>query len=137
MGNSEAKYTRGSAGGMTLLYITLVAPANTAFCALLIAAALLRETPEFWRNSGGYPVILREILYWFFYPCLLLCTTGTAQGAWLAFHLLRKQGREGWLLLILCVLQLLALVTILGIVLWNNISNLLHGVPLHHHSTSL
>jgi hypothetical protein len=38
----------------------------------LVSFSLLRETPIFWRNEGGYPIWLRDFVLTTYYPILLL-----------------------------------------------------------------
>jgi len=100
---------------------------------LLIGGALLRENPMFWRNAGGYPVLLREIVYLVFYPGLLGYFVGVVGISWIAFRLLGAGFRSGGFLLFVSLVQGLLLVTILLIILWNNVDNIFHGQPLHYH----
>ena len=39
---------------------------------LLGCFAWLREVPIFWRNEGGYPIWLREVVLEFYYPLMAL-----------------------------------------------------------------
>lgn len=99
---------------------------------LLISTAL-RETPVFWRNAGGYPVWLRELILYFHYPLLFLVLGGTAGLTFLAArHVCHRRG-EGAGLLLLCGLEWLLFAGALGLMLYNNIENLRQGRPLHYH----
>jgi len=99
---------------------------------LLFASTVLRETPEFWRNSGGYPVFLRNVVYFAHYPLLFLVLGGTTAGTLLALrHFVHERAIGGGLLL-LSALQWVLFIIILVIMLWNNVDNLLHGRPLHY-----
>ena len=106
---------------------------NFLLGAFLLGGALLRENPMFWRNAGGYPVFLREIVYAVFYPGLLGYFVGVVGISWIAMRLLGAGFRSGGFLLFVGLVQGLLLVTILTIVLWNNLDNLFHGQPLHYH----
>ena len=100
---------------------------------LLLAAALLRENPMFWRNAGGFPVFLREIVYVVYYPGLLGYLAGIVGISWIALKLLGAGYRSGGFLVFIGLIQGLLLAVILIIMLWNNLDNLLHGQPLHYH----
>ena len=100
---------------------------------LLVGGALLRENPMFWRNAGGYPVFLREIIFSVFYPGLLGYFVGVVGISWIALRLLSAGFRSGGLLLFFSLVQGLLFATILIIILWNNVDNLFHGDPLHYH----
>jgi len=94
--------------------------ANSVGGLLLLISALLRELPEFWRNSGGYPLLL-----------LVLAGTSACTVMTMRFYAdNRKTGRD---MLIVCAFQWLMLLVILVIMLWNNVQNLLNGHPLHYH----
>ena len=99
----------------------------------LLVAAVLRENPLFWRNVGGYPVFLREVVFMVFYPGLLGYIVGVAGIAWIAFKLLGAGFRSGGFLVLVSLIQGLLLAVILIIMLWNNVDNFLHGQPLHYH----
>ena len=122
-----------SSAANSLLHRGLLHLGNALLCGLLFIAAVLRETPDFWLNSGGYPVLLRGCVYWFFLPGAMICLLGVLCGVWVSLRLLRQNGPGGWLGLAMCALQILALTAMAAIVLANNLSNLFHGAPLHHH----
>ncbi len=44
----------------------------------LVWLSFLRETDSFWTNHGGYPVWLRELVLYAYYPLLLASLGGTA-----------------------------------------------------------
>ena len=55
----------------------LVATGIIAVCScVLLWFSFLRETPSFWRNSGGYPVLLRDVVLVCFYPLLGITILG-------------------------------------------------------------
>jgi hypothetical protein len=113
--------------------ILLVMLANGVAGLLVFTTTVLRETPQFWHNSGGYPVFLRNLVYFAHYPLLVLVLGGTAAGTLLAFRLFARHRGMGGGLLLLSALQWLLFLLILVIMLWNNVDNLLHGRPLHYH----
>lgn len=104
---------------------------NQILITLLALAAVWRETPEFWRNAGGYPVLLRECVYFGFYPLMtltgLLCL-GTA--ATLLSYRTHAPLRARWGLLLVLV-QSLLLCGVLLVALDNNFTNILEGRPVH------
>lgn len=95
---------------------------------------VLKETPVFWRDIGGYPVALRELVLAGYYPLLgfniLLCLLFTglaardyglrARCSWWAV----SAGALMWLMLSLNIAWLTA----------NNVENLLNGRQLHYHT---
>lgn len=57
---------------------------SNAFVALgLISFAVLKEDPEFWRNSGGWPVWFRFVVKFTFHPLI------AAQAILHGFHSIR------------------------------------------------
>jgi len=114
--------------------IILVMGVNGMAGLLLFASTVLRETPEFWRNEGGYPVFLRNLVYFGDYPLLILVFSGTTAGTLLAWRLLGSHRGIAIGLLLLSALQWMLFVIILVVMLWNNVENLLNGRPLHYHS---
>ena len=95
-----------------------------------LAATVLRETPMFWRNEGGYPVGLRALVRDAYYPAtaalVLVCLVGIASVVRRAQRLSRA-----------CVIAWFVLVGCLGLGLAmagaNNVVNLLEGRPVHYH----
>ena len=113
--------------------IFLVMSANGIAGLLLFASTVLRETPEFWRNEGGYPVGLRNLVYHGHYPLLFVVLGGTAAGTLLAWRFPSCRRGTATGLLIFSTLQWVLFIIILVIMLWNNVDNLLHGRHLHYH----
>ncbi len=75
-------------GGVTTEEL-LWAVAN-AFVALgLISFAVLKEDPEFWRNSGGWPVWFRFVVKFTFHPLVVV------QAILHGFHSIRTVRRDG------------------------------------------
>jgi len=100
---------------------------------LLVWFALLRENHVFWTNAGGYPIWLRDLVLWTYWP-LLLGTIG------LLFVLSAACfGKLG------CGLRFIVLESMLLLLGWgavaasgcisfeDNVKNLLHGSPIHNH----
>ena len=87
----------------------------------------LRETPEFWLNSGGYPLWLRELTPPLYYPCLLLLMAATGVQVLPGCHPRTRVSLVLWFLAAgVLVLSCIVLVE-------NNVENLLEGRPLHYH----
>ena len=111
----------------------LVSIFNLAFAGAVLAGALLRETPMFWQNAGGFPIWLRGLVLIAFYPGLLLSLVLTAGGILLLLKSLRAGARAGFGSWVLWLLQAALLLAALAVMGWNNISNLIEGAPLHQH----
>lgn len=100
----------------------------------LLMSSVLRETRSFWRNDGGYPVFLRGMVYYLHYPLLALVFGGTALGTLMSLRFFAgNRGQGGMKLLGVCALEWMLLGLVLGIMLLNNVQNLLNGRPLHYH----
>jgi len=98
---------------------------------LLLIGAALKEDPVFFRNEGGYPIWLRELVLVGFYPflgaSLAMCVAVTL----LSFRMARRPVRWGlWGTPLLLWTMLLGAVVLVA---WNNVENLLNGRPLHYH----
>ncbi|MDB6070554.1 MAG: hypothetical protein JWL81_1725 [Verrucomicrobiales bacterium] len=111
----------------------VVSAAMVCLCAGTVGFAVYREQPEFWRNSGGYAIWLRELVLLSFYPGMLVALIGQIlltrglftgwKGSARSWGLQMGMVMVGWLLLALSLL-----------VAWsNNMSNLLDGRPIHTH----
>ncbi len=112
----------------------VIGGALTALGLAVLAGAMLRETPGFWRNAGGFPVGLRDLVFSSFYPSLAIYFFGLVSGSFTAWQLLRARSRSGGLLLLACGLNWLLFLVILTVVLCNNIENVMNGRPLHYHA---
>ena len=106
---------------------------NLVLLSLLGVFSWLREQPLFWRNIGGWPLWLRDLVWLLFYPVLMLeiaflltLTAGVARCISL------RCPYQGPAIVILILLWGLWLV-IMILVVWNNVENLLYGRPLHWH----
>ena len=106
---------------------------NLVLGVALVFAAFLRETQIFWRNEGGFPVWLRSAVSLLFYPGLGILGLGTSLATW---QLLCRFARTPALrfALLAVAAQWLLVVAVVLIASWNNLDNLISGVPLHHHS---
>jgi hypothetical protein len=72
---------------------------------------ILRETPVFWTNAGGYPYWLRDVARDWFYPLLFLSVGNLAGLCWLVLRLPSRPWAElrrqlAWLLAIAALLAL-------------------------------
>ncbi|WP_309387750.1 hypothetical protein [Cerasicoccus frondis] len=97
-----------------------------------IALTVLKETPEFWINAGGYPVWLREWVLESYYPGLIAVVSAQTVATIACIHAFIKR-HSGTALLCLLGLTLCWFVTVvtLGVLVANNLWNLLNNQPLH------
>ena len=106
----------------------------TLFGLIMLLAVVLKETPLFWRNAGGYSVELRELVQLLYYPSLgaYFIMLG---GGWLVGWKLFRQGRlDGAVMLLACLGNCLLFAVIVTVNVWNNVDNLIQGLPLHYHA---
>lgn len=106
---------------------------NTVLGVLLVGAACLRETPLFWTHAGGYPVGLRFLVRFGFFPLWLAVAVVTLGVLGRGLASLRREGMTGLLSLAAGSVQGGLLLVATCIAFHNNISNLLSGLPLHYH----
>lgn len=118
-----------SAGILTSLAGVLL----TGWGFLILATAMLRENPMFWRNDGGYPVALRDLVRTAFYPGYLLHAGLIAAIGFSGWRLLARRHLAGAPLLLASLLNLVLFAVITVVVVWNNLENLLAGRGLHFH----
>jgi hypothetical protein len=97
-----------------------------------LAFAFLRETHEFWLNSGGYPIVLRDLVLVGYYPLMLIdlgiligltivpCAKLKTPRGFLKYQLLLLVG--GWVLLVASI----------GVSAENNLVNFWQNRPLHY-----
>lgn len=111
----------------------VAAPLVALGLALLSIAAWLKERPEFWLNSGGYPVWCREAVLVLFYPWLIGCLAALL--VWQGLAILRPSRSTATLVARFALTALFwgVFFAVLYIVAANNLLNLLQGRPLHHH----
>lgn len=98
----------------------------------LLWFSYLRETHSFWLNSGGYPILLRDVVLVSYYPLLAVSVTGVL-GLTIAV-LLGPRMPLGFvcfagLVIIGCWLLLIGSMTVS---FTNNFENLWGGRPLHY-----
>ena len=92
--------------------------------------SLLRETHGFWLNSGGYPVLLRDVVLVFFYPLLGITVLGLIGLTVFCARIRLPAGFgcfEGLVVLICWALVCGSLF----VTFRNNVENLWKGKPLH------
>lgn len=107
----------------------------TLFGVALLIGATLKETPVFWLNKGGYPVGLRDFLLVSFYPAALLYAMLVLLVGWRGWILTGRRNRSGKTLLLSFMLNCGLIMTLITVVTWNNVQNLVEGRPLHFHSS--
>lgn len=101
--------------------------------AVALTFADLRENPLFWRNVGGYPIWLREVVLTTFYPLFAFNLILLLSLTWHFFRRLASVGRLWWMngILIMAGWGLMMVTGIL--VVANNVTNLLEGREFHSH----
>jgi hypothetical protein len=98
-----------------------------------LALTILKENVHFWRNAGGYPVPLREFTLHFYYPILLVSLVICCA---LTIQLLRRYSVQFHCSLFSCGLVLLPWCLLFlncGVLIANNVNNVIEGRPLHYH----
>lgn len=105
---------------------------NGALLMVITPFALLREDPLFWRNAGGWPTWLRELVLDTFYPLFAGEVSVLLVLSLLVFcsPTLARWRKHTWTL---TGMMWLWMVTITVVVVSNNITNLWAGRPLHWH----
>ena len=106
----------------------------TLFGLVVLAGAALRETPLFWRNVGGFPTELRALVLAGFYPAYAIYFFWLLFGSVTAWRLLCVFKRDGTVLLLAYAGNWLLLVITTTVTVWNNVENLMQGLPLHYHA---
>lgn len=102
-----------------------------------LALTILKENALFWRDAGGYALALREFTLHFYYPTL---TGSFAICCALSWRLLRRYSiRFRCSMFSLCLVLLLWCLLLLncGLLVGDNIDNLVEGRPLHSHRADL
>lgn len=113
----------------------LLAGAITGLTAALFAASWYREEPQFWRNSGGYALWLRELVLLGFYPGVLIALLAQISLTRSLFRGWHGSARTWGLALALVAFGWLLLTASLGMAWADNLSNLLDAKPPAHTST--
>jgi hypothetical protein len=108
----------------------LFAALNFFVLFLLAVFAVMREQPLFWRNAGGWPIWLRDLVAVSFYPLL-----GLELLLLLLFSSACLRDRRTTQSSAIFTLPLLwgLLFLVLAVLAANNLDNLLSGRPLHWH----
>jgi hypothetical protein len=117
--------------GMLILVGGLFALVAGGVC---LVFSFLRETADFWRHSGGYPLWLRDLVKIGYYPLLVgdLCIL---MGLTTVLCARLKQGRDFLIFkgVLFCAAWALFWAAI-GISANNNVTNFWHNRPIHHKS---
>ncbi len=119
--------------GSVLILVTLFI--FVADC-LLIWFATLRENQAFWTYAGGYPILLRDIVYITFFPLLIGTTMSLLVVNMACFSKICASFRFFILETFMLLLCWALLFTAGGIAFKNNVQNIINGTPLHHHDSS-
>ena len=127
-----------SAGNMPRRGLRILKVAALYTLALLINLLLLqlviwKEDSMFWRNAGGYPVGLRNMVEIIFYPLLTLQFYLLIIASVLQARATSDQGPARGTFLTALVLLWLLFAGVPTVLMWNNIDNLLNSRPLHYH----
>ncbi|MEM1223901.1 MAG: hypothetical protein AAGH40_14205 [Verrucomicrobiota bacterium] len=102
------------------------------FALILVQITTWKESEIFWMNIGGYPLWLRDCVHTLYYPYLLFVLT-------FALMLSRSvigrffrdlKVRKAWLVLFLAWIIICGS---LGLLVTNNLINLIESRPLHYH----
>lgn len=114
----------------------LVAAAFIGACAcVLLWFSVLRENPVFWRNSGGYPILLRDTVLVGFYPLLLVTVFGLAGLTAFCVRIRMPSGFGCFEFLVLGLCWALVCGA-LFVAFRNNVANLWNEKPLHQKRTA-
>ncbi len=102
--------------------------ANTGF-------TVLKENPLFWRNAGGYSVALRQGVLLWYYPLLAVNTLISIVYSGLAAGARQRLLSQSSILAIGVAVLLWAMLFLnIGLLIANNVENVLNGKPVHYHS---
>ena len=111
----------------------LIGFGGIALSLVLLLFVLLRETPHFWLNSGGYPRWLRFMVYWLYYPLLALYFSAISFYTITLYktkNSIRPPKKSAG---IFCGILWLLFLGIVCIQVWNNLDNWFNNRPLHLH----
>ncbi len=115
------------------LFKPLFYTAALLMAGLLLPFVWLRETPYFWTNAGGYPLWLRDLVLFTYYP-LLLVYVGLL--SFMSWQLICRPPRFARLFCVEALVLLflwLVVALVATLMLANNIANIIDGRPLHDH----
>jgi len=129
---NEASQNPSQEAAAGCLATALLGAGNLLLLGILSVFVWLKETPLFWRNAGGWPIWLRELVFYSFYPFLGLEFLLFFGFIWTGSKTDPAGDARGWRWGV-ALFFLLCLGGIVGYLVSNNIYNLLHGYPLHWH----
>ncbi|MEM6909969.1 MAG: hypothetical protein AAF555_00155 [Verrucomicrobiota bacterium] len=100
---------------------------------LLLGMTFFKEMPIFWRNAGGYPIWLREVIGLIYYPWLLFSLA--CLGGWNVYLFCWMVSRPRWLPLCGTLIGSAWLILTISVVWlgWNNLENVFEGRHYNHH----
>jgi len=97
----------------------------------LLFEAVLKETPEFWRNDGGWPIAFRHWVLYSFYPSFFLLAAFLLYLSIGAIRHVRFVRNHPFISMSPLLLAWLVLVATGLVVINDNLGNLLAGEALH------
>jgi hypothetical protein len=118
------------ANGFPVLFASLL---NLFFLLVLMVFAGLREVPAFWTNAGGWPLWFRDLVAIGFYPMFLFELALLGLLSFSGVHLARAWNPVAGVTIVLLPFAWLMLVSVMVLVGFNNLENLVAGRPLHWH----
>ena len=117
--------------GAGLLFATVVV---LGLWGVLVVFAILRENQVFWTNAGGYPIWLRDLVLWTFFPLLGMAGLSLLALSMVCFSRVCRSLQffvvEALLLLVCWGL----FASTLYIAFSNNLINIIEGRDVHTHS---
>lgn len=103
------------------------------FSLVLLCFSVLRENKLFWTNAGGYPIWLRDLVLWGYWP-LFLGTVSLLCGLSAACFAKIGGGLRFFVMESVLILFGWGMVTASGYISFeDNLRNVIHGAPVHHH----
>jgi hypothetical protein len=97
---------------------------------VLLWFSFLRENPSFWRNSGGYPILLRDAVLVGFYPLLVFTVLGIVGLTAFCARIRMPSGFGCFEVLVMGLCWALVCGS-LFVAFRNNVANLWNEKPLH------
>lgn len=118
--------------------LSLLASALPAILAIvsgsfLLIFTVLREMQLFWRNAGGYPFWLRDLVLNGFHPLLIFCFGSLVCAVWKLLTHRTRSPRSVFAQSAMVLMGTLLLTMSLTMAVTNNVINLIEGRPLHSH----